>query len=57
MKENGSEKTGKKNSFVIQIHNNKNFTWQGTVRWVEKEQEIPFRSALELLKLIDSSLE
>ena len=33
-----------------------NATWQGTVVWTEKEETKRFRSALELLKLMDSAI-
>ena len=32
-------------------------TWQGSVTWVEEQREQHFRSALELLKLIDGALD
>ena len=32
-------------------------TWQGSVTWVEKKEKQQFRSALELLKLIESALD
>ena len=31
-------------------------TWQGTVVWTEKEETKRFRSALELLKLMDRAI-
>lgn len=46
-----------RDTFVVQILDSQNATWQGTVTWTEGKQSKPFRSALELLKLIDSSLE
>ena len=46
-----------RDTFVVQILDSQNATWQGTVTWTEGRQSKPFRSALELLKLIDSSLE
>lgn len=46
-----------RDTFVVQILDSQNATWQGTVTWTEGKQSRPFRSALELLKLIDSSLE
>lgn len=42
------------------MHNTKylvNGTWQGSVTWVEEQREQHFRSALELLKLIDGALD
>ncbi len=46
-----------RDTFVVQIMDSQNATWQGTVTWTEGRQTKPFRSALELLKLIDSSLD
>lgn len=44
-------------TFVVEIKYVQNGTWQGTVTWVQKKQKIPFRSALELIKLMDSAME
>lgn len=43
-------------SFIITIRSQENHTWQGTVSWVEGKKQENFRSALELLKLIDSAV-
>lgn len=43
-------------TFVIQILNQQNATWQGTVTWTEEKITQPFRSLLELIKLIDNAL-
>ncbi len=51
------EERGKKATFVLQIKFRQNSSWQGTVKWIEKKQEINFRSALELIKIIDSACE
>ncbi|MHC1724023.1 MAG: hypothetical protein AB9836_12565 [Aminipila sp.] len=52
----GSE-SGEKATFILQIKFRQNASWQGTVQWVEKKQELNFRSALELIKIIDSACE
>lgn len=31
-------------------------SWQGTVKWVDGQKELPFRSALELIKMMESAL-
>lgn len=41
-------------TFVVKILSRRNSTWQGEVTWVERQQTKHFRSALELLKLVDS---
>ncbi|WP_312092548.1 hypothetical protein [Aminipila sp.] len=52
----GSER-GEKATFILQIKFRQNASWQGTVQWVEKKQSLNFRSALELIKIIDSACE
>lgn len=44
-------------TFIINVKCRQNRTWQGTVKWIEGQKEVPFRSALELIKLIDSAME
>lgn len=43
-------------SFVIEVKSQENSTWQGTITWVEGKKKENFRSALELIRLIDSTL-
>ena len=52
-----SMKTTGGETFVIKVMNTQNATWQGTVTWTDGKRTEPFRSALELIKLIDSALE
>lgn len=52
-----SSESGEKATFILQIKFRQNASWQGTVRWVEKKQTLSFRSALELIKIIDSVCE
>lgn len=44
-----------KECFLIQILECQNATWQGTILWTETGRKESFRSALELLQLIDST--
>ena len=44
----------KTETFVVKILDSQNSTWQGRVTWVEENKTQHFRSALELLKMIDS---
>lgn len=46
---------GEKATFVVKIQYRQNASWQGHVTWAEKNKTVPFRSALELLKLIDAT--
>ena len=49
-------KTNSGETFLVQIRNTQNATWQGTVTWAEKNETRHFRSTLELLRLMDQSL-
>ncbi len=51
------ERAGKKATFIVKVQYRQNATWQGQVVWVEKNQTKQFRSALELIKLIDNATE
>ena len=44
-------------TFIVKILNKQNSTWQGSVTWVEEQRTQNFRSALELLKLIDGAMD
>ena len=55
--ENGFGKTGEMASFVIHVKKRQNSTWQGDIFWAEKQEKCYFRSALEMLKLIDNALD
>lgn len=44
-------------TFKLQILFRQNASWQGSVSWVETGVEAQFRSALELVSLMDSVLE
>lgn len=51
------EKRRKTDTFLIKIIEKQNTTWQGKVTWIEEQREQYFKSALELLKLIDGAME
>lgn len=50
------KKLNKKPAFLIQMLDNQNMTWQGTITFLEDNQKMPFRSVLEMLKLMDSAI-
>ncbi|MBO1679035.1 hypothetical protein HJY11_04390 [Bittarella massiliensis] len=52
-----TDHTGGRATFTVQVVYRQNATWQGTVTWLEKGKQSYFRSALELIKLMDSALE
>ena len=45
-----------KGTFEISVKFMQNSTWQGQIHWVEKNKKQNFRSALEMLKLMDEAL-
>lgn len=47
----------KNQTFIVDIKDNQNATWQGSLSWVQGNKKENFRSALELIKLIDSAIE
>ena len=52
-----SDSTKKTETFILNIYNRQNATWQGSVTWVEKKEKQQIRRALELVKLIESALD
>lgn len=44
----------KKRTFILEINDNQNQSWQGKVEWVQGQKKESFRSVMELLRLIDS---
>lgn len=46
-----------KGTFIVKILNKQNSTWQGSITWVEEQKTQNFRSALELIKMIDGVLD
>lgn len=57
MKNNIAENGDGKASFIIHIKYRQNSTWQGEIKWVDKDKTQYFRSSLEMIKLIDKALE
>ncbi len=44
-----------KTTFVVNVQYRKNATWQGTITWVEENRTQHFRSAFEMLKLMEAA--
>ena len=43
-------------TFYLRVLFRQNASWQGTIRWAENKQEVPFRSVLELLLMMDGAV-
>ena len=50
------KKRSEQGAFLIQISHTQNATWQGTINWLDENKQQPFRSTLELIKLIDNAM-
>lgn len=46
-----------KETFVVQVQFRQNATWQGTITWTDEKKTRHFRSALEMLKLMDDAIQ
>lgn len=44
----------KKQTFILEINDTRNQSWQGKVEWVQMHKQQSFRSVMELLGLINS---
>ena len=55
MEENGAKKH--RGTFIVEVCCRENASWQGKVTWADKGRSQHFRSALELLKMMDQALE
>ncbi len=52
-----AEKHKQKNTFIVQIEERENASWQGSVIWADARRKKYFRSALELFRLIHQAVE
>ncbi|WP_418752109.1 hypothetical protein [Frisingicoccus sp.] len=43
-------------TFIVKIMGRENATWQGNVTWAEQNKVQNFRSALELMKMLDAAV-
>ncbi len=44
-------------TFIVKVMSTENATWQGNVTWIEKNKGQNFRSALELMKMLDAAID
>ena len=45
---------GKKQTFIVELQDTQDDSWQGSIEWVQGQKKQAFRSTMELLRLIDS---
>ena len=48
---------GDMGSFSVRVQNRQNSSMQGRITWVEKNKTIRFRSAWEMIRLINSAID
>ena len=48
---------GDMGTFVIRVQHRQHSSWQGRVTYIEDDRTVYFRSALELIKIIDGTLD
>ena len=46
-----------KNNFLVKIMYRQNYSWQGEITWIQKNKTKMFRSALELMHILYSTLD
>lgn len=47
----------KSTTFVIKIIEEQHGTWQGSLNWIDQNKNCNFRSALEMIKMMDEALD
>ena len=45
-----------KTTFIVKVEFSENSSWQGKVIWAEENKTVRFRSALELIKLMEEAI-
>jgi len=50
------KRSGQGTTFIVEVKYCQHATWQGTITWVENNKKENFRSALEMLKLMDTAI-
>ena len=48
--------TQKKSTYIVKIMQTQNKSWQGSITWVDKNETQYFRSALELIHMINDTV-
>lgn len=44
-------------TFVVHVQHRQNATWQGKIVWLNRDEEVYFRSALEMVRLMNQAVE
>ena len=57
MREKKIDVKNKHGTFIVKVYRCQNGTWQGRLIWADKNESEHFRSALELMKMMDQALD
>jgi len=57
MKDSSSKSSIDRTNFLISIHHQENYSWQGVIEWLDTGKKIHFRSELELMNLIHGAVQ
>jgi hypothetical protein len=44
-------------TFVVHVNKCENESWQGQITWADRDEKISFRSAMELINIMDAALD
>lgn len=44
-------------TFVVHVNKCENDSWQGQITWADRDEKINFRSAMELINIMDAALD
>jgi hypothetical protein len=46
----------KHDTFIVKVHHSQDATWHGEIVWADENKSVKFRSALEMIRLIDEAV-
>ena len=46
----------KRQTFIVEVTDYQKHAWQGQICWIQEDKKVPFRSVMEMLKIMDSAL-
>ena len=57
IKNSNTDNSKKNGTFIVKVEKCQNETWQGQVIWADENKSQYFRSAMELIKMMDNALQ
>ena len=51
-----ADNNAKEATFVVRVNKCENGSWQGQVTWADRDEKLNFRSAIELVSIMDGAL-